>query len=124
MDTAGWVLAQDCVTTDIMARYGPLSDEALRVLAELENEGKIRFLMAWGNDGRLYLRAAQAHSGGLGAFIDMTKALEVFTPDHPQWCPVGLRGTKLGVAQSITRSGLDTKHSVGKSGEKRCRIHM
>eukprot|EP00969_Alexandrium_andersonii_P054209 2386499-Alexandrium_andersonii.AAC.1 len=64
--------------------------------------------MAWGNDGKLYLRAAQAHSDGLGAFIDM--ALEVFAPDHPHWCPVGLHGAKLGVVQSITRGGLDTKH--------------
>eukprot|EP00969_Alexandrium_andersonii_P247412 10932867-Alexandrium_andersonii.AAC.1 len=71
MDTTGWVLAQDCMTMDVMSRYGPLSDEALRILVELENEEKIRFLMAWGSDGRLYLRAAQAHSGGLGAFIDM-----------------------------------------------------
>eukprot|EP00969_Alexandrium_andersonii_P347041 15342979-Alexandrium_andersonii.AAC.1 len=85
MDTTGWVLAQDCMATDIMERDGPLSDEALRVLVELENEEKVRFLMAWGDDGRLYLRAAQAHSGGLGAYIDMSKALEEFTPDHDLW---------------------------------------
>eukprot|EP00969_Alexandrium_andersonii_P183263 8097278-Alexandrium_andersonii.AAC.1 len=41
MDTTGWVLAQHCMDTDIMARDGPLSDEALRVLVELENEEKI-----------------------------------------------------------------------------------
>eukprot|EP00969_Alexandrium_andersonii_P136795 6052468-Alexandrium_andersonii.AAC.1 len=52
MDTTGWVLAQDCMGTDIMSRDGPLSDEDLRILVELENDPKVRFLMAWGDDGR------------------------------------------------------------------------
>eukprot|EP00969_Alexandrium_andersonii_P367365 15470561-Alexandrium_andersonii.AAC.1 len=54
----------------------------------------------------------------------MSKALEVFTPEHPHWCPLGLHGTTLSAVQSITRSGLDTRHSVGQSGEHRCRVHM
>eukprot|EP00969_Alexandrium_andersonii_P283019 12511064-Alexandrium_andersonii.AAC.1 len=69
MDATGWVLAQDAMDTDIMRPDGPLSDEDLRALVELENAPEVGFLMAW-KDGGLYLRAAQAHSGGLGAFVD------------------------------------------------------
>eukprot|EP00969_Alexandrium_andersonii_P151513 6698534-Alexandrium_andersonii.AAC.1 len=76
MDTTGWVLAQHCMDTGVMARHGPLSDEALRVIAELENVEKTRFLLAWGDRGQLYLRACQAHSSGIGAVIDMSRALE------------------------------------------------
>eukprot|EP00969_Alexandrium_andersonii_P048998 2149228-Alexandrium_andersonii.AAC.1 len=67
MDTTGWVLGRHCMKASNMSRYGPLSDDALRVIAELDNVKKTRFLVAWGNDGQLYLRAAQAHSRGVAA---------------------------------------------------------
>eukprot|EP00969_Alexandrium_andersonii_P067838 2992684-Alexandrium_andersonii.AAC.1 len=40
----------------------------------MENFHKRRFLIAW-QDEKLYIRAAQAHSGGVGALIDMSQAL-------------------------------------------------
>eukprot|EP00969_Alexandrium_andersonii_P111471 4922813-Alexandrium_andersonii.AAC.1 len=43
----------------------------------------------------------------------MSRALEVFSPEHAHWCPIGLHGTTLDYVQSITRTGLDTEHSVG-----------
>eukprot|EP00969_Alexandrium_andersonii_P137567 6084190-Alexandrium_andersonii.AAC.1 len=84
-----------------MSRHAPLSDDALRVIAELENSKKTRFLMAWGPGGELYLRAAQAHSRGVASVVDMTRALEVYIPAHPEWCPVGLHGTKEEYVPSI-----------------------
>eukprot|EP00969_Alexandrium_andersonii_P256256 11328620-Alexandrium_andersonii.AAC.1 len=76
--------------------------------------------MAWGYREQLFLRACQAHSRGVAALVDMSRALEVFTPAHADWCPIGLHGTKLEYVQSITRGGLDTEHSVGgRLGEKR-----
>eukprot|EP00969_Alexandrium_andersonii_P014693 641473-Alexandrium_andersonii.AAC.1 len=65
MDTTGWVLGRHCMEASILFRHAPLSDEALRLIAELENFRKTRFLMAWGPGGELYLRAAQAHSRGV-----------------------------------------------------------
>eukprot|EP00969_Alexandrium_andersonii_P015837 692784-Alexandrium_andersonii.AAC.1 len=73
----------------------------------MENFPKCRFLMAW-QDERLYLRAAQAHSGGIGAMIDMSRALEEIQPGHEKWCSVGLHGTRVESVQSIIRTGLDT----------------
>eukprot|EP00969_Alexandrium_andersonii_P254834 11264553-Alexandrium_andersonii.AAC.1 len=76
--------------------------------------------MAWGPGGELYLRAAQAHSRGVASVVDMTRALEVYTPAHPEWCPVGLHGTKEEYVPSICCQGLDTEHSAGgRLGEKR-----
>eukprot|EP00969_Alexandrium_andersonii_P362046 15458882-Alexandrium_andersonii.AAC.1 len=77
-----------------MARHRPLSDDALRLIAELENVKKTRFLLAWGRGGELYLRAAQAHSHGVASRLDMSRALEPYTPAHEHWCPIGLHGTK------------------------------
>eukprot|EP00969_Alexandrium_andersonii_P064323 2833389-Alexandrium_andersonii.AAC.1 len=63
MDTAGWVSASTLLETETMKRFGDLSGEDLRILIEMENYPKARFLMARGHD-RLYIRAAQGHSGG------------------------------------------------------------
>eukprot|EP00969_Alexandrium_andersonii_P271724 12009788-Alexandrium_andersonii.AAC.1 len=60
----------------------------------MENHPKARFLMAW-QDGRLYIRAAQGHSDGVGDVVDMSQALERITPGHPRWVSVGLHGTKV-----------------------------
>eukprot|EP00969_Alexandrium_andersonii_P331075 14633742-Alexandrium_andersonii.AAC.2 len=94
MDTTGWVLAQDVLDTNILNREGPLSDEDLRVLAEMENSPEITFLMAR-KEGKLYLRAAQAHSGGVGAQTDVSKAFEVLHPGHEDWRSAGLHGTSV-----------------------------
>eukprot|EP00969_Alexandrium_andersonii_P085014 3749592-Alexandrium_andersonii.AAC.1 len=55
----------------------------------------------------------------------MSRALEVYTPAHENWCAVGLHGTKEEYVPSIICEGLSTKHSAGgKLGEKREHIHM
>eukprot|EP00969_Alexandrium_andersonii_P033247 1451485-Alexandrium_andersonii.AAC.1 len=76
-----------------MERHGPLTDEDFRVLVEMENHPKAGFLMAW-QDGRLFIRAAQGHSDGVGDVVDTSQALERITPGHPRWASVGLHGTK------------------------------
>eukprot|EP00969_Alexandrium_andersonii_P191945 8477538-Alexandrium_andersonii.AAC.1 len=66
-----------------MARFG-LSEDDLRVLIELENDPKVRFLMAWGQ-GKLFAKAAQAHSRGVSDRIDVAEALGVIKPGDPGW---------------------------------------
>eukprot|EP00969_Alexandrium_andersonii_P353551 15440171-Alexandrium_andersonii.AAC.1 len=77
--------------------------------------------MVW-QDGCLFVRAAQGHSGGVGDRVDVNQVLEQISPGHPRWFAVGLRGTKLESAQSILRGGLDARFSVGR--EKRRHIYM
>eukprot|EP00969_Alexandrium_andersonii_P005049 218743-Alexandrium_andersonii.AAC.1 len=50
VDTAGRVSASSLLQTDAMKRFGSLSEEDLRILIEMENSPKARFLMAWGHD--------------------------------------------------------------------------
>eukprot|EP00969_Alexandrium_andersonii_P208938 9227846-Alexandrium_andersonii.AAC.1 len=65
MDTAGWVAVADILATTTMQHNGFPTEEDFRVLVEMENFPKARFLMAW-QGGRLYIRAAQGHSDGTG----------------------------------------------------------
>eukprot|EP00969_Alexandrium_andersonii_P346292 15308520-Alexandrium_andersonii.AAC.1 len=75
MDTAGWASASTLLETETMKRFGELSEEDLRIPIEMGNFPKARFLMAWEHD-RLYIRAAQGHSGGVSDNIDVAQALE------------------------------------------------
>ena len=43
---------------------------------------------------------------------------------HPAWSDIGLHGTRREYVQSITRTGLDTKWSAGRSGAKREHVHL
>eukprot|EP00969_Alexandrium_andersonii_P053032 2329848-Alexandrium_andersonii.AAC.1 len=67
-----------------MKRFGRLGEDDLRVLIELENYPKVRFLMAW-DRSKLYVKAAQGHSSGVADEIDMSQALQVFKPGDPGW---------------------------------------
>eukprot|EP00969_Alexandrium_andersonii_P309935 13697057-Alexandrium_andersonii.AAC.1 len=84
MDAAGWVAASVLPRTETMKRFGKLNEEDLRMLIEIENYPKARFLMAWEHN-QLYIRAAQGHSGGVSDNIDMSQALEVAQPGDARW---------------------------------------
>eukprot|EP00969_Alexandrium_andersonii_P322545 14251175-Alexandrium_andersonii.AAC.1 len=66
--------------------------------------------MAWADD-RLFIRAAQGHSIGVGDRVDVSQALEQVEPGHPRWVDVGLHGAKVDFVPSILREGLDAKYS-------------
>eukprot|EP00969_Alexandrium_andersonii_P308486 13634683-Alexandrium_andersonii.AAC.1 len=74
MDTAGWVSAEVVPNTRSMAKFG-LNENDLRVLIEIENDPKTRFLVAWGQ-GKLFAKAAQGHNKGVSDRINMAEALE------------------------------------------------
>eukprot|EP00969_Alexandrium_andersonii_P137819 6095084-Alexandrium_andersonii.AAC.1 len=84
MDTAGRVAADVLLETQTIKRFGKLSEEDLRILIEIENRPKARFLMAWGRS-KLHIRAAQRHSRGVSDNIDMSQALQVVKPGDPGW---------------------------------------
>eukprot|EP00969_Alexandrium_andersonii_P245196 10836399-Alexandrium_andersonii.AAC.1 len=84
MDTAGWVSAELLLDAPTMKRFGDLSEEDLRILIEIENYRKARFLVARGRN-TLYICAAQGHSRGVSDNVDMSQARQVAKPGDPDW---------------------------------------
>eukprot|EP00969_Alexandrium_andersonii_P225370 9954034-Alexandrium_andersonii.AAC.1 len=66
-----------------MPRFG-LSEDDLRDLTALENDPKVRFLIAW-DQGKLFVKAAQGHSRGVSDRLNMAEVLAVIKPGDPGW---------------------------------------
>jgi RNA:NAD 2'-phosphotransferase (TPT1/KptA family) len=121
MDTAGFVAVEDLIVIPSMRRFD-LDEEDVEEIVDAENRDKVRFIKFREADGKLWLRAAQGHSAGVGSRLDMKQVLEVIQPGHPAWSDKGYHGTFLSAWTGILREGLSTAYSRGR--QKRVHIHF
>ena len=71
MGTAGFVAVEDLIVIPSMRRLN-LPEEDVEEIVDEENRDKVRFIKFREADGKLWLRAAQGHSAGVGSRVDMS----------------------------------------------------